>query len=176
MSDILKHVVVGDLIGEQTHYFNLPDRVKGGLSFAGGFASHIILDLIDIDYTVNWFNPLHLRAARPFVLAQVAGILIVLHLALRHRMTNARQSNLRLLAIAGSVAPDIIDGIYSLLNPEVWYTGQLLFPWHRTRGHMFRTGMWPTLGGTLMIMFLRYCIPPIYRKIKKWSSRLEMLQ
>ncbi len=167
MSDLLKHVIVGDLIGEQCHRFRLSDSGRRWLAFGGGFASHIVLDLIDVDYTINWFNPIQLRAACPFVIAQAAGILLVLIIALRDTKIRPSRGQLRLWAIAGSVAPDVIDGFYSVLNPQVWYTGQLLLPFHRTRGPIQRMGMWPTLGITLLIMLLRYGTIPFYLLVRR---------
>lgn len=34
-------------------------------------------------------------------------------------------------ALLGAVVPDIIDGVYSLINPQAWHRGDLLCPWHR---------------------------------------------
>jgi hypothetical protein len=35
--------------------------------------------------------------------------------------------------VLGQLAPDIVDGVYSLLNPAAWQTGKLLCPWHSRR-------------------------------------------
>ncbi len=38
-----------------------------------------------------------------------------------------------LWGIIGAVLPDIIDGVYALINPQAWQKGTLLCPWHRAR-------------------------------------------
>lgn len=42
-------------------------------------------------------------------------------------------SETELAGVLGQLAPDIVDGIYSLLNPGAWQRGELICPWHRAR-------------------------------------------
>ena len=46
--------------------------------------------------------------------------------------------------VLGQLAPDIVDGVYSLLNPPAWQSGRLLCPWHRAGAEIFAKDMsWP---------------------------------
>ncbi|MFW6287504.1 MAG: hypothetical protein ACOC2J_01985 [bacterium] len=134
MSDMLKHLIVGDLLGQLFSYFDRYWLNNSFLAFAVGFSSHIVLDYTDNEFVVNWFNIQELSYAIPFLLFQIIFSAILLRKVINNsRLSVSKYSRLRIYFIIGAVAPDIVDGIYSLINPAAWYNGQLLFPWHMAR-------------------------------------------
>ena len=168
MSDMLKHVLVGDALGDWTATKKIPPAVGGIAAFALGVISHAIMDRIDPDYTVNWFNPLERHLAVPFLAIQILGVLAVLWLMNRHRGRNRRRFAFRLWGIAGAVAPDLIDGLYAILNPAAWYAGSLLLPWHSNRGPIPRLSMMQTLSLSLLLFALRFGIGPTVRAARRY--------
>lgn len=49
-----------------------------------------------------------------------------------------------LWGVLGAVLPDLVDGIYSLVNPQAWQRGALICPWHRAGAEIFDRDMsWP---------------------------------
>lgn len=131
MSDTVKHVIVGDMIGTILAYFDNPVLNNPFTAFSLGFASHALLDNIENDFVVNWFNFSELRYALPFVMFQImAAIILVWIFIYNNRKYSSTYTTMRISAVVGAIIPDIIDGVYSILNPAAWYEGQLLFPWH----------------------------------------------
>lgn len=166
MSDLLKHILVGDIIGSlayesENRHFNSLTGV-----FSLGILSHAIMDMAEPDFTVNWFNPLELRKATPFLGFQAGGILFLLRNTLRESQGRPGALQLRLAAITGAVIPDIIDGIYSILHPQAWYSGRLLFPWHINTWQVNPMSMWATTCITYTCTFFRFFIPPLYRRLR----------
>lgn len=131
MSDTVKHVIVGDMIGTILAYFDNPIINNPFTAFSFGFASHALLDNLENDFVVNWFNISELRYALPFVMFQIiAAIILVWIFIYNNRRYSSKYTTMRISAVVGAIIPDIIDGFYSILNPAAWYEGQLLFPWH----------------------------------------------
>lgn len=166
MSDILKHVVVGDLIGCMAA--SSKNRVHNnlGTAFALGVLSHAVLDMSEPDYTVNWFSPTALTSSTPFLGFQFAGVGLAFKMLGKNTRDNPRALMIRTAAISGAVIPDIIDGIYSVLNPNAWYSGQLLFPWHVATYQVNPMSMWSTTLLSAMLLLLRYLTLPLYKLMR----------
>ncbi|MFW5998939.1 MAG: hypothetical protein ACOCP5_04215 [Halanaerobiaceae bacterium] len=166
MSDMLKHVVVADMLGEVSAYSNLSWLNNRAIAFITGFLSHIVLDYIDNEFVVNWFNIPQLRLAIPFLIFQLLFVIIIIHtIYYNSRKRVSRYSHLRICFIIGAVIPDIIDGIYTLFSPQAWYTGTLLFPWHRIGD---KTGDPMSMYNTILIssifVIIRYVF---FKKLKR---------
>lgn len=43
--------------------------------------------------------------------------------------------------VLGAMLPDLVDGVYSLIRPQAWQSGELLCPWHRARKQ--QDMLWP---------------------------------
>ncbi len=170
MSDMLKHVVVADAIGSM---LNTSDsKISNvGAAFALGMASHAIMDISEPDFTVNWFDAQQLRLATPFLGFQIGGIMFVLRTMFAETRGDPRGLSLRLAAIIGTVIPDVIDGIYSILNPHAWYAGQLLFPWHVRTWQVNPMSMWATTALTAAVLALRYLLTPAFMIIRNLMDR-----
>ncbi|MFW5787265.1 MAG: hypothetical protein ACOCV3_03260, partial [Halanaerobiales bacterium] len=90
---------------------------------------------MDNEFVVNWFNFQELKYALPFLAVQISLSLVVLWLIFSpHRFPRVKNRKLRIFFLIGGVLPDLIDGVYALVNPQAWYNGQLLFPWHISEG------------------------------------------
>jgi len=161
VSDILKHIVVADSIGIGLHSSSKPIYNNISTAFFLGVASHAIMDIAEPDFTVNWFNPVQLRSASPFLGIQAGGIIFVLRVLFRETRNDRRAFLLRMAAIIGAVIPDIIDGIYAILNPHAWYSGQLLFPWHTRTWQINPMSMWATTFLSLCVLAGRFLILPL---------------
>ncbi len=155
MSDLLKHVIVADSIGVM---LNASDKKISnvGSAFALGVVSHAVMDMVEPDYTVNWFDSYQLGLAAPFLTFQTGGMIFVIRTMLSETRGDPRGFRLRIAAIIGSVIPDIIDGIYSLMNPHAWFAGRLLFPWHNRTWQVNPMSMWATSALTLVVLAVRY--------------------
>ena len=155
MSDLLKHVVVADSIGVM---LNASERKTSNIvvAFTLGVASHALMDTAEPDYTVNWFGATQWGVTAPFLLFQTGGIILVLRSVLLESRGNRREFRLRMAAIIGGIIPDIIDGVYSVLNPHAWYAGQLLLPWHNRTWQVNPMSMWATSALTLVVLIIRY--------------------
>lgn len=155
MSDLLKHVIVGDSIGV---LLNESDSRAAnlGTAFALGVASHAVMDMAEPDFTVNWFNIQQLGTALPFLGIQVSGIAFVLRMAVSETKGDRRGLQLRIAAIVGSVAPDVVDGVYAVLNPHAWYAGTLLLPWHNLTWQVNPMSWWATTALSLLLLAGRY--------------------
>ncbi len=159
MSDMIKHVIVGDMLGTISAYFHNQIINNSVFAFGIGFSSHIILDYLENDYVVNWFNMNELSNALPFLIFQFIATIILLWVFIyNNRRYTSKYSQLRIIAVFGAVSPDIIDGLYSVLNPEAWYSGNLIFPWHSTQAGMqnFTMSMYTTMAITVVFIILRY--------------------
>ncbi|MFO7815929.1 MAG: hypothetical protein R6V14_09445 [Halanaerobiales bacterium] len=131
MSDTVKHVIVGDMIGTILAYFDNPVINNPFTAFSLGFASHALLDNLENDFVVNWFNISRLRYAFPFLMFQIiAAIILIWIFIYNNKKYSSKYTILRICAVVGAIIPDIIDGVYSIVNPAAWYEGKLLFPWH----------------------------------------------
>jgi hypothetical protein len=170
VSDLIKHVLVGDMIGSfaansENKFFHKTYTV-----FTLGVISHALMDMAEPDYTVNWFNQAQLGNASPFLALQGGGTFFVLKTMLHSTKKNHLARKLRIAAIIGAVIPDVIDGIYSLINPSAWYTGQLICPWHNANfnkmpWHINLMSMWATTLLSAGFIFLRYYSKPFIRFI-----------
>jgi hypothetical protein len=58
--------------------------------------------------------------------------------------------------VLGQLAPDIVDGVYSLLNPAAWQSGRLLRPWHQAGVEIWEHDMsWPlTFAAEAILIYL----------------------
>lgn len=131
MSDTIKHVIIGDIIGTILAHFDNKIINNSITAFSLGFISHIFLDNLENDFVVNWFNFSKLKYALPFVLFQIiAAVILVWVFIYNNKKYSSKYTTLRISAVIGAIIPDIIDGVYSIINPTAWYEGQLLFPWH----------------------------------------------
>ncbi|MFW6035445.1 MAG: hypothetical protein ACOCRZ_04250 [Halothermotrichaceae bacterium] len=175
MSDILKHILVGDMLGKASA--NSHNRLAGNIvtAFSLGVVSHAVMDMVEPDYTINWFNKTEISRDIPYLLFQLSGISLF---ALITRKEKKRNSSyvylLRIAAIIGAIIPDIIDGIYSIINPSAWYTGQLIFPWHRARTNQAHElmSMWSTMLLTCVFFICNYISIPLYRLLLKKSKSI----
>lgn len=172
MSDLLKHILVGDVIGRLAA--DSENRSVNSLAsvFSLGVLSHAIMDMCEPDFTVNWFNPTELQKATPFLAFQTGGISFLLRNTFRETRGNPRALKLRLAAIAGAVIPDIVDGIYAVLNPQAWYSGRLLCPWHINTWQVNPMSMWATACISSVCTLFRFLIPPLYRRFRPRISSI----
>lgn len=158
MSDALLHALAGDWIGETLS--GLPDKRINNAFLAAvlAFASHALLDTIDQDYTPDWTawraDAKRFKEDLPYVAAQVTGLAAALLAVFQEKDKQRLQT--RLAAILGALAPDLIDGVYAYLHPDVWRTGNLLLPWHKAtnsgKGEMTRD---ESLRRTVFLTLLR---------------------
>lgn len=124
MSDLLTHVSVADILGKILYTVKKPFIV-----FLIGCLSHGILDIVDNEHYINISKGASLSSEIDFIAFETSGLLIKAHDIFRDENISKRQ--IRIAAVFGALAPDIIDGIYSLIHPEKWQHGELLFPFHR---------------------------------------------
>ncbi len=167
LSDLLKHVIVGDLIGcvganSERRALNNPGTV-----FALAVMSHAVMDVSEPDYTVNWFNAMALKEAAPFLGIQSVGIGFVLATFVRNTQDNPRAFWLRLTGIVGAVIPDVIDGVYAVLNPQAWYAGRMLLPWHTLTWQVNVMSMWSTSLLSVILLGARYLTLPILARLRR---------
>lgn len=136
MSDPLTHIVMADLIGKVTA--KIPDdkvneKLVIALAFIGGMTSHALLDRIDADYTPDWTqwksNAEALQRDSPHIALQITGIAKQVYDLLGEK--DEHTFKIRLASILGYLSTEMIDVIYSIVNPDAWQKGQLLMPWHK---------------------------------------------
>jgi hypothetical protein len=158
MSDELSHVLVGDVIGRIAAQVDNPKVNTPFVAALLGFASHALLDKVDHDYTPNlmaWKTDVDeaLKDAG-YLAVELSGIVAKIIEVSREKDPHTRE--MRIAGIIGSVLPDVIDGLYSVLKPEAWAEGKLLIPFHRAepgpRQDMSREA---TLAKTSAIWFLQ---------------------
>ncbi len=166
MSDLLKHILVGDLIGSLAANVESNQITSLASVFSLGVLSHAIMDMAEPDFTVNWFNPLELKKSSPFLGFQTGGILFVLRNTFKETRGDSHALKLRLAAIMGAVIPDIIDGIYSIINPTAWYSGRLLCPWHINTWQKNPMSMLATAAISSVGLLARYLLPPLFRRLR----------
>jgi len=73
MSDLIKHVLVGDMIGSFAANSEHKFFHKTYTVFTLGVISHALMDISEPDFTVNWFNQAQLGNAAPFLALQGGG-------------------------------------------------------------------------------------------------------
>jgi hypothetical protein len=134
MSDELTHVAVGDAIAKVVDLIP-DDRISTPFVAAVlAFASHAAMDVYDNDYTLDpsgWSRDAYkLEHEQPILANQISGIGMDIYSILTDKDQSRRDK--RLAAFLGSIAPDIIEGVYIWLHPEKWQTGELLLPWHQS--------------------------------------------
>ncbi|MGM0445989.1 MAG: hypothetical protein ACQEQH_06230 [Bacillota bacterium] len=159
MSDTVKHVIAGDMIGTILAYFDNPLINNSFAAFSLGFGSHAVLDLIENDYVVNWFNISELIYALPFVIFQITAAVVLLWVFVyNNRKYSSKYTKLRITAVFGAIVPDIIDGVYSIINPAAWYEGNLIFPWHSidVGSKDIVMSMYMTMLITIIFIIMRY--------------------
>lgn len=133
MADVAKHVIIGDFLGELVD--RIPDeRInRSFLAFVLAFGTHALMDRLENDCTPDWTRWMQdaRNAAKdaPYLTMQIGGIAASIIALLRAK--DAQERETRIAGMLGSIAPDVIDGIYSLMNKTAWERGKLLMPWHR---------------------------------------------
>ena len=94
-----------------------------------GIASHAAMD-----YLLPEFRGWPIKQHWPWWTWQAVGSIILL----------CRGWPWALWGIAGAVLPDLVDGAYSLLQPQAWQRGTLICPWHRAGAEIWKRDMsWP---------------------------------
>ncbi len=159
MSDMVKHVIVGDMLGTLSAYCDNPIINNSVCAYGLGFLSHAVLDYTENDYVVNWFNQGELVEALPFIIFQVVATAILLYIFIyNNRKYSSNYTNLRIIAVIGAISPDLIDALYSVINPVAWYSGQLIFPWHSldAGSEKFIMSMYATMAITVVFIITRY--------------------
>lgn len=169
MSDLLKHILVADVIGSMVAGWK-GRHATMATAFGLGIFSHAIMDLSEPDFTVNWFHSQQLKEATPFLGLQATGMAFVLRTMVKETRGDFRALKLRSAAIVGAVLPDVIDGIYALINPRAWYAGQMLFPWHVLTWQVNPMSMWATSLISGALMGARYIIYPLLSRLR-WEPR-----
>ena len=90
-------------------------------AFTVGFISHAIADsLTPQHYTFDIFNP----PSKEIDFISLEGFLSI------YQILKYRDDVKKMYAVAGSLAPDIIEAIFVLLDKQRWYNGNHFFPWH----------------------------------------------
>ena len=102
------HIAMGLIIARHTG--------SPGTALVAGIASHAVMDYLLPEFR-GW-PPQHFW---PWWLWQVVGGIMLL----------CRGWPWALRGVFGVVLPDLVDGVYSLLQPEAWQKGELICPWHR---------------------------------------------
>ncbi|MFW6270445.1 MAG: hypothetical protein ACOC4G_10220, partial [Bacillota bacterium] len=77
----------------------------------------------------------------------------------------------KLFSLMGAIIPDIIDGSYSLINPEAWYNGNLIFFWHRSNGNFYAQTIGATLAISVSLYYFRFYLMPYIIKLNKIPGR-----
>ena len=112
---LIGHIAAGAVISKVA-----PPAVSFGL----GVASHAVMD-----YTLQEYRGWPLLKHWPWWVWQcICSIILLYHFGLSW-------------ALLGAVVPDIIDGVYSLINPQAWHRGDLLCPWHRAGAEIWKRDM-----------------------------------
>ena len=105
-------------------------RCPPGLAFGAGVLSHAAMDMLLPEY-----RPWPPCDNLPILAWEAAASYVLLREAYK------REERAGAL---GQLAPDIVDGIYSLLNPQAWQRGALICPWHWAGAELFKRDMgWP---------------------------------
>lgn len=130
MSDALTHVAIGDIIAKALAKSGNPYLNQPLVASILGFFSHAVLDKLDNDYTIDATTVDTILKDADFLTLQIGGVGYKLYEILV-KEDDEQTKIMRLAAILGAVSPDIIDGVYSLCNPEKWQKGELLMPFHR---------------------------------------------
>lgn len=136
MSDELSHVLIGKWIGKAVDAIPNEKVSTPLVAFLLGFAAHGVMDKLDNDYTMNyqaWTKDVEqLKKDAPVLALQVSGIGKAIWDLFQVEDDDERAT--QLAGILGSIAPDVIDGVYAFINPTAWQKGELLMPFHRYAG------------------------------------------
>ncbi|MFW5976445.1 MAG: hypothetical protein ACOCQS_00720 [Bacillota bacterium] len=159
MSDLIKHIVVADFMGEVFSYSHRPWINNGITGLVGGIGSHIILDYIDNEFVVNWLYIQEIKYALPFLLFELFFSIIILWMIIENNFkSDFKNSHLRINFILGGLLPDIIDGFYVMVNPLAWLNGNLLFPWHISNNLETPMSMYKTILLSSGLIIIRYLV------------------
>ena len=131
-----QHISVGLMITE--------DVECNITAFSVGFVSHAATDLFPIQqYRFDLFNP-----SGNWDIVLLEGFLSAYLLYDNWHDETARW------AIIGSLAPDIIDGVLSILDRQRWYDGRHTMPFHRVNDYSQRKNKIETmLFSVIMFQF-----------------------
>ena len=112
-------------------------------AFSIGFASHIIADYFPLQqYRFDIFNP-----SGNWDIVLLEGFLSAYLLYDNWDNEPARW------AIIGSLAPDIIDGIMSMLDRKRWYSGEHFFSFHQSSNQKRKSKEATMLFSIVMVSF-----------------------
>ncbi|MFW6006562.1 MAG: hypothetical protein ACOC4G_01395 [Bacillota bacterium] len=167
MSDIIKHIVVADFLGEILSYsdkYRINSEITG---FVIGVGSHILLDIIDNEFVINWFYFEDLIYAFPFIIFELIFAIFIIRSVIDNSIKESSFNLVRINFILGALIPDIIDGIYALIKPGSWYSGSLLFPWHISTQPGEPMSMYKTIIYSLGLIIIRYLISIIFLQERK---------
>ena len=100
------------------------------LAFGAGVLGHAAMDMLLPEY-----RPWTLCDNIPIIAWEAVASCVLLREAYKREEK---------AGVLGQLAPDVVDGIYSLLNPQARQRGALICPWHRAGAEIFDRDMsWP---------------------------------
>ena len=173
MSDLIKHILIGETFGELSSISKMSFIKNKYFLFSTGLSSHIIMDLIDKEYVVNWFNYSELKPAVFYIFFQSFLSIYILYQVIKERKKKPDCFKIKMFSILGAVIPDIIDGLYSILNPEVWYNGSLIFFWHRSSEYMYTQTIGATIAITFSLFLCRFYLFPYLIGFFNFSKKIK---
>ena len=133
-----QHISVGLMVTE-----NIECNIT---AFTLGFASHIIADLFPLQqYRFDIFNP-----SGNWDIVLLEGFLSA------YLLYDKWENETDRWAIIGSLAPDIIDGILSLIDRQRWYDGQHIMPFHRANDYSQRKNKVETMLFSIVVFTLNF--------------------
>mgnify|MGYP001163399722 FL=1 len=102
------HIAVGMLIDQ---------HCPSELAFGAGMLGHAAMD-----YLLPKYRPWPPGDNIPIIAWEAVASYVLLREAYKREEK---------AGVLGQLAPDVVDGVYSLLNPQAWQRGTLICPWHR---------------------------------------------
>ena len=166
MSDLIKHVLIGEVIGESLYRVNNSFFNNRFTAFTAGLSSQIIMDYLDNEFVVNWFNLKAFNTQALFYLFFETFItLFIIYHIYQKKSKNPPLFQLKLFAISGAVVPDIIDAGYALIKPQAWYNGDLIFFWHRSKEVLPMQTIGATVAISFSLFFFRFYIYPFLSEV-----------
>nr|AGF93376.1 membrane protein [uncultured organism] len=167
MSDLIKHVLIGEVLGESLSSSKFSFLNNEFTAFSTGLSSQIIMDYIDNEFVVNWFNFQQFTPEVIFyIFFQAVITFLIIKNILDYRKKDYHKFKLKVYSISGAVLPDVIDGIYSIFKPGAWYNGNLIFFWHRSKELLPVQTIGATLAISFSLFFFRFYIYPFLLNFK----------
>ena len=116
-------------------------------AFTVGFVSHIIADYFPLQqYRFDIFNPS----------TEDADIILLEGFLSGYLIWDNWQDETAKWAIIGSLAPDIIDGILSLIDRQRWYDGRHTMPFHSVNDYSRRKNKVETMLFSIIMFTLNF--------------------